>query len=67
MVTSRVIGRSYVDNFPVKGAWERREALEGDVKAERIEDLSRIVFDYDVVDVNLCHLARFFKSIIFNH
>ena len=64
MVTGWVIGGSNVDDFPVESAWQRGEALKSDIKAEGIKNLGRVVFDDYVVDVNLCHLAGFFKSII---
>jgi hypothetical protein len=62
LITTGVIGGTDVDDLPVEGAWEGGEALESDVEAEAVENLGWVVFDYDVVDVNLCHLARFFKN-----
>lgn len=58
MIAVRVIGGADVDDFPVEGAGEGGEALEGDVKGEGVEYSGWVVLDDDVVDVYLCHLAR---------
>ena len=59
LVEVGVVGGADVDDFPVEGAGEVAEALEGDVEAEGVEDLPGVVPNLNVVDVHLSHLARY--------
>lgn len=56
LVELGVLGRSDVDDLPVEGAGQGREALEGDVELEGRQDGRRVVVHHDVVDVHLGHL-----------
>jgi hypothetical protein len=51
-----VAGRSYVNNFPVDGAWELREALESDVEVEGVSGTAGVVSNSDIVDMKLGHV-----------
>jgi len=57
LVTILVVWGADVDDFPLEGAREVVEALEGDVEEEGIECFCRVVFDDDVIDMNLGHCA----------
>ena len=56
LVVLVVAGRSDVNNFPVDGAWELREALESDVEVEGVSGTARVVSNSDIVDMELGHV-----------
>lgn len=58
MVFFWLVGGADVDEFPVEGAGECVEGLEGDAELEGREHGRRVVAHHDVVDVHLSHLPR---------
>ena len=56
LVVLVVAGRSDVNNFPVDGAWELREALESDVEVEGVSGTAGVVSNSDIVDMELGHV-----------
>lgn len=67
LVVLAVAGRSDVNDFPVQGAGEFSEALEGDVELERGQNIGRVVPYSDIVYMQLCHskFSRLLQSIIY--
>lgn len=64
LIVLTVCGRTDINDFPIKSTLEFSKAFEGDIELERCQNISRIITNSNIVNMNLSHCDLFSRFTI---